>query len=254
MIGCYRPAMIDSPRLPFLGAPPDRDAWVLAQGFRFSLEKWRDNLPDPAMWPPELDDAPEADREGQQIVDRRIVFRIGERATDPLGAVQTLVAASVWGTGTGARGGYRRRLVLSPGVEVVGKLLAAAAQKLRAEGPLAAYTFLHGDGRNRIKNLGASFGTKFLYFSGYGRCRGDQQPLILDENVAIGLNRLCGVDWASGGWGTSQYAQYLSLGHDWAKEWKTNPDVIERVLFSIGKVSKTYPLVISIFTGLPLDR
>jgi hypothetical protein len=69
MIGRYRPAMIDNPRLPFRGAPPDRDAWVLAQGFRFSPEKWRNNLPDPAMWPPELDDAPEADREGQQIVD-----------------------------------------------------------------------------------------------------------------------------------------------------------------------------------------
>jgi hypothetical protein len=55
-------------------------------------------------------------------------------------------------------------------------------------------------------------------------------------------------------WGTSHYAQYLSLGHDWAREWKTNPDVIERVLFSVGKVSKTSPLVISIFTGLPLDR
>jgi hypothetical protein len=72
--------------------------------------------------------------------------------------------------------------------------------------------------------------------------------------LAIGLNQLCGGGWAPGGWGTPQYAQYLSLGHDWAKEWKTNPDVIERVLFSVGKVSKTYPLVISIFTGLPLDR
>ena len=43
----------------------------------------------------------------------------------------------------------------------------------------------------------------------------------------IGLSRLCGVDWASGGWGTSQYSEYLSLGHDWPKEWKTNPDVIQ---------------------------
>lgn len=241
--------MIDNPPLPFRGAPPDRDAWVLAQAFRFSREKWRNELPDPAMWPPELEAAPESDREGQQIVDRRTVLRIGERATEPLGAVQTLVAAGVWGTGTGARGRHRRLLALIQGVEVIGNLLATAAQKLHADGPLAAYTYLHRDGGNLIKYLGASFGTKFLYFSGYGRYSGDQQPLILDENVATALNRLCGV-----GWSTSQYAEYLSLAHDWAKEWHASPDVIERVLFSVGKVSKTYPLVISIFTGLPLGE
>ena len=149
--------MIDNPPLPFRGAAPDRDAWVLAQAFRFSREKWRDELLDSVMWPPELEAAPESDRDGQQIVDRRTVLRIGERATEPLGAVQTLVGASVWGTGTGARGRYRRRLVLIQGVEVVGNLLATAAQKLRADGPLAAYTYLHGDGGNRIKNLGPSF-------------------------------------------------------------------------------------------------
>lgn len=205
------------------------------------------------MWPPELDAAPESDREGQQIVDRRTVLGIGKRATEPLGAVQTLVAAGVWGTGTSARGRYRRRLALIQGVDVVGNLLATAVQKLRADDPQMAYAYLHGHGRNRINNLGASFGTKFLYFSGYGRCGGDQQPLILDVNVAIALNRLCGVDWPLASWSTSQYAQYLSIAHGWAKEWGTSPDVIERVLFSVGKVSKTSPLVISVFTGLRLD-
>jgi hypothetical protein len=155
------------------------------------------------------------------------------------------------GTGIGARGRYRRRLALIQGVEVVGELLATAAQKLRADGPPAAYTYLDGDGRNRVKNLGAWFGTKFLYFSGYGRCGGDHQPLILDENVAIALNRLCGADWPRRGWSTSQYADYLRLAHDWASEWQTSADVIERVLFSVGKASKAYPLVISIFTGQP---
>lgn len=64
---------------------------------------------------------------------------------------------------------------------------------------MAAYTYLHGDGGNRTKYLGASFGTKFLYFSGYGRYGGDQPPLMLDENVAIAVNQFCGVDWPPSG-------------------------------------------------------
>jgi hypothetical protein len=48
-----------------------------------------------------------------------------------------------------------------------------------------AYAYLHGDGRNLIPHLGPSFGTKVLYFSGYGRSHGDLQPLILDQYVAL---------------------------------------------------------------------
>jgi hypothetical protein len=92
----------------------------------------------------------------------------------------------------------------------IGKFLATAATRLRTDGPQAAYGYLHGDGVNRIKYLGPSFGTKFLYFSGYDRCDGDQQPLILDENVAVALNRFCNFGWETGGWTSAQYAQYLS--------------------------------------------
>ena len=236
--------MTDKPSLPFQGAPPDRDTWVLGQAIRFSPEKWRDALPDPALWPPELKAAPKSDREGHHLVDRRIVLRIGERATEPLGAVHTLVAAAVWGTGTSARERRRRLWVFDQGADTVGNLLASAAQRLRTDGPMAAYAYLHGNGRNVIKHLGASFGTKFLYFSGYGRCRGDQQPLILDENVATALNRLCDLT-------SPQYAEYLGLAHAWARDWQASPDVIERVLFSVGKAER---LVVSVFTGLPLDE
>ena len=119
--------------------------------------------------------------------------------------------------------------------------LATAAQRARADGPLAGYSYLHGEAGNRIKHLGAAFGTKFLYFSGYDRCHGDRQPLILDENVATALSRLCGLT-------APQYAEYLSLAHHWAQTGNT-PDVIERVLFSIGKAS---PLVISVLMACPL--
>jgi hypothetical protein len=60
----------------------------------------------------------------------------------------------------------------------VGDLLAVAAQLLRADGPVKAYAYVHGDGRNLIPHLGLAFGTKVLYCSGYGRSHGDLQPLI----------------------------------------------------------------------------
>ena len=103
---------------------------------------------------------------------------------------------------------------------------------------MKAYTCLHGDGRNLIPHLGSSFGTKVLYFSGCGRSHGDLQLLILDQYVALALNRLCRrLDWPAHGWTTAQYAAYLGLAHSWANAWHTSPDVIERVLFSVGKAS-----------------
>jgi hypothetical protein len=63
--------------------------------------------------------------------------------------------------------------------------------------------------------------------------------LILDQYVALALNRLCRLDWPAHGWTTAQYAEYLDLAHSWANAWHTSPDVIERVLFSAGKASRS---------------
>ena len=124
-----------------------------------------------------------------------------------------------------------------------------AAQLLRADGPVKAYACLHGDGRNLLPHLGPAFGTKVLYFSGYRRSHGELQPLILDRYVATALKRLYNPNWPAHGWTTAQYAGYLGLAHSLANAWHTSPDVIERVLFSVGKAS---PLVAGVFTGLPL--
>lgn len=239
--------MIDV-QLPFRGRPPTRAEWVLAQSFRFSAEKWRAALPDPALWPSELDHLPETD-DGRRLVDRRTVFRIGERAAEPRGAAQTLVAASVWGTGTAALGRSRRLRIFEQAADTVGDHLASAVEILRSKGPIEAYIYLHGDGKNLIKYLGPSFGTKVLYFCGYGSSPGDRRPLILDQYVAVALNKLCGLSWPQESFSSSQYDEYLDLAHRWASDWHTSPDVIERVLFSVGKAS---PLVIGVLAGLPL--
>jgi hypothetical protein len=240
--------MIAGP-LPFRGPPPGRDAWLLGQSIPFNPAKWRGQLPSPAWWPPELDALPVHDHAHWPMVDRHTVFHVAERAAEPLGAAQTLVAASVWGSGTGGYARHRTLRVFENDGGEVGDRLAVAAQLLRADGPVRAYAYLHGDGKNLIPHLGPSFGTKVLYFAGYGLSHGDRQPLILDRYVALALNRLCRLDWPAHGWTTAQYAGYLGLAHSWANAWHTSPDVIERVLFSVGKASS---LVVGVFTGLPL--
>ena len=57
------------------------------------------------------------------MVDRRTVFQVAERAAEPLGAAQTLVAASVWGSGTGGYARHRTlRVFENDGAEVGDRL------------------------------------------------------------------------------------------------------------------------------------
>jgi hypothetical protein len=218
---------------------------VLRQEFRFSPGQWISRLPDPVLWPRELDSLPKT-ADGQQLIDRNTVFQVGRRATDPLGAGRALLASVVWGTGTAARERTRRLRVFHPPAGEICDQLAGAIEVLRSDGAEAAYTHLHGHGRNIIKHLGPSFGTKLLYFCGYDSSPGIFKPLILDKYVAGAINRLCGLSWPDTRFSPSQYHHYLELAHFWASSWNTSPDVIERVLFSVGKAS---PLAVGALSG-----
>lgn len=236
------------PQLPFRGAPPHRATWLLAQAANFDPARWKRLLPDPAWWPPEMDNCPwRTQRPIWPYLDRATVLRIGEGATEPVGAARTYVAAAAWGSDTKARTVQRRAKVLA--AERLGERLADAVPLMQSAGPVVAYDALHGNG-NVIRDLGPSFGTKVLYFAGYDRSAGDRQPLILDRYVAIALNRLCGFTWAENNWPTSNYEQYLDIAHSWASEWgNTTPDVIERCLFSVGKAPR---LAVGALTGVPM--
>jgi len=236
--------MIDIPS-PFRGKPPSREAWVLRQEFRLSPEQWISRIPYPGLWLPELADLPET-TDGRRLIDRNTVFRVGRRADDPLGAGRALLASAVWGTGTAARGRARRLRVFEQPAEEVCIQLSAAIKTLRSEGAVAAYSYLHGNGGNIIKYLGPSFGTKLLYFCGYDSSPCGHKPLILDKYVAAAINRLCSPAWPETDFSVSQYHLYIELANAWANAWNTSPDVVERVLFSIGKAS---PLVVGALSG-----
>lgn len=231
--------------LPFRGAAPGRETWVLEQWVNFDPLRWKRLLPDGSVWPQELDRCPRGKK--WPYVDRATVLAIGERATNPVGAAKAYVASAVWGTGTGARSVDRRVRVLRESPHDVAERLADAVTLMLGEGPVAAYDFLHGAG-NMIKDLGPSFGTKVLYFTGYGRTSHSRKPLILDQYVAAAVNRLCGTSWPKSQWPAAQYADYLDLVHGWATEWHCEEDVVERVLFSVGKAPS---LAIGALSGRP---
>lgn len=197
-------------------SPPSRDD-VLAQGIRFDPARWKRLLPDSALWPAELD--------GSTVVTRETVFAVCGNGNVTRG----LVAACVWGAGTGAQSVYRRVKVFTHNEpDVLGFRLAAALEVLRESGPVAAYDALRG--RLRISYLGPAFFTKFLYFAGYDS-GSEPRPLILDRFVARGL----GAGWPRAGWTSAQYGEYLRHVHAWAQESGAAPDAVELALFTAGK-------------------
>jgi 8-oxoguanine DNA glycosylase-like protein len=232
--------------LPFRGPPPDRGSWVLEQRFVFDRQAWLSALPDSSCWPLELDTcAPKGHR---FLLDRATVFAVAQRADSKAGALQTLVAAAIWGTGHSALGRVRRLRIFEATLATIGERVHEARSAVLSNGPTAGYRYLHAS--SPIKHLGPSFGTKVLYFAGFDHAPTSLQPLILDQFVVIALNRLCGLDWdPQARWTPDQYGRYLDLAHRWAEEWQTAPDVIERVLFSIGKSSA---LAIGVLSGSPL--
>ena len=165
----------------------------------------------------------------------------GARSSGSLNAPHSRLAPCRLWPRTGARarkdsGAPGRLRVFDGDTEQIGIRLAATVRILNDDGPVKAYEYLHADGRNHVRHLGPSFGTKFLYFAGYDHAPGARQPLILDRYVALALNRLCGAGFRQlPGWTASQYADYLDRAHKWASAWDTSQDVIERVLFSVGK-------------------
>lgn len=191
---------------------------MLAQGIRFDPARWKRLLPDSTLWPPELDAA-------GHVVTREAVFAVCGNGDVTRG----LVAACVWGAGTGAQSMHRRVRVFTHNERnVLGFRLAAALELLRETGPVAAYDALLG--RLRIAHLGPAFFTKFLYFAGYDAGT-EPRPLILDRFVARGLR----AGWPSTGWTSGQYGEYLRHAQVWARESGTTPDAVELALFRAGK-------------------
>uniref|UniRef100_UPI00345EC309 8-oxoguanine DNA glycosylase OGG fold protein n=1 Tax=Rhodococcus erythropolis TaxID=1833 RepID=UPI00345EC309 len=54
-------------------------------------------------------------------------------------------------------------------------------------------------------------------------------------HAARSLNVFTNSEWSTDGpWSTEQYARYLDHVDDWASQWGTSHDVVERQLFRLG--------------------
>jgi hypothetical protein len=136
-----------------------------------------------------------------------------------------------WGYGRSGYGPSRTRAILGQpdAEERIGKVV----EETRNNGAAAGWeALLH---THQIKGLGMSFGTKLLYYAGYGSGY-RPRPLILDELVRASLQKVkAGTVPATGLVREADYLRYLQLAEDWAADpaWRQQPHVVEYGLFSM---------------------
>ena len=102
-----------------------------------------------------------------------------------------------------------------------------AAKILLAEGPISSYGFLSGKGR--IKYLGPSFGTKFLYVVSEGEP--ESVALIFDAVVSRAIELATGLRIPATFWNPDNYRRYLFIVGSWASQLKCTPAEVELLLF-----------------------
>ncbi|WP_235009787.1 hypothetical protein [Mycobacterium sp. 3519A] len=168
-------------------------------------------------------------------ISRAEIFALsGPAAESPDAALTLLWNSLAWGSGSKRRKNRARIASVARNRETATALLQQAARCSRRD-PGEAYSLLYPDNRTAIRQLGPAFFTKYLYFAGGGSS--DHQCCILDENVALALQKTCG--WhslPSRSWLATAYARYAVLLGRWVNEHELDrPDVIERWLFEEGK-------------------
>ena len=160
-------------------------------------------------------------------------------------AMQLFFWAMAWGFGGVGQGygAWRTDQMLGPTdtPQRVERLLGFVAKgKVRQ-----AFAALHDADSCRLPRLGTSFGTKLLYFGGFGLSAGTWEPLVLDAMVvrAFAVHELltpAGAQAFACVQATTSdatiYERYLRGMHDIRDEHspETRVDVIERWVWSIG--------------------
>ncbi|MCL1897866.1 MAG: hypothetical protein FWG16_03490 [Micrococcales bacterium] len=214
--------------------PPCREEHVLGQKVEFNPEVWKtylNKVNSYDFWP--FGDA-------QFSVTRTEVFELGrtlapiETSQEPVydDAIRFYIKVTAWGAGKSERP-WKKPLVLRD--PAAGEKLLGAIGLLRneKEGVLAAYRSMDHGGKYKLRDLGPSYYTKLLYFAGYDYPL-DPRPLIYDQRVATALRQLTREPFRYGSF--NSYRRYLDQAASWAKDWDTEPDVVERVLFAYPQV------------------
>jgi hypothetical protein len=154
------------------------------------------------------------------------------------------VATMVWGWGDkGGRGAVRARWILT-GVAGPGKLVSSlpvdpsiagrlhlGAKVVRDLGPVEGYREMSNDAR--IKHLGPSYFTKWLYFTSAGlEAEGATVAPILDDQIIKWLGKTASIWFKPGS--TQAYSEYLDLLIRWGKLYSRSPVQVETEIFRLA--------------------
>ena len=142
------------------------------------------------------------------------------------GMFEAMVIVYAWGWSVTSVGVTRAQSALGAGVERLGSALLAAHEAMRLGGPLDGYTALAGP--HRVKGLGPSFGSKFLYFASPQ----DSRALILDQLVADWLAREEALSLNPTRWSVRTYGAYLSATDEWSSGLGISSHQLEEIIFT----------------------
>ena len=145
-------------------------------------------------------------------------------------ALAAFLAVMAWGFGDSVGyGRYRTGRIIESRPDTAARLRTVATILDSEGGALPGYRALASPEVGRLKGLGPSFGTKFLYF-----CQPHPTKtvaLILDDFVAKWLARQVGFEVDPVPWSAANYARYLDQMHAWAATLGIEPDELELCIF-----------------------
>jgi hypothetical protein len=160
-------------------------------------------------------------------LDRSIVRQLVRDAPATMrGMFEAMVIVYAWGWSVTSVGVTRAQSALGAGVERLGSALLAAREAMRLGGPLDGYAALAGP--HRVKGLGPSFGSKFLYFASPE----DSRALILDQLVADWLAREAALSLNATRWSVRTYAAYLHTMDEWSSGLGMSSHQLEEIVFT----------------------
>lgn len=140
---------------------------------------------------------------------------------------EKFLTAMIWGYGDRGYGPYRVSKMLTE--EFADQILARVYSIAQNRKPKVAYDYLK---ENKIKNLGPSYGSKFITFS----TPRDVSAPIYDSFIALWIaqnakNELPSFSSAVLKWNTQTYSEYCDWIEDHSKRFECFSDDIELVLF-----------------------
>lgn len=235
-----QPALRDtgtmSSNVPLVLDGPLREEPVAQKSFPWHRDAWREQMHDLPDVLDTLEQLP--DRVDRQSTRDVVLSELAQGRVLP-----AFVPAMIWGWGTTGMGPVRTRWVLTQIVDrtapatnlpiyapVIDRL-EAGSRVVREDEPLSAFTLMNNGGR--IKHLGPSYFTKWLYFSSALNGPDDAAAApILDKQIVSWLYEYAGISLNANK--SASYAQYLELLADWGARCERSPVQVEKSIFKLA--------------------